>query len=346
MKTSKLNIYEIAQKAKVSIATISRAMNPETRGKVAVRTLEKIDRLVEKLGYTPSLAAKNLTQTSTKTIGVVFPYLPGIFYSNYYNHILASVSDYLYSTDYRFKLLLLKPEQPFWNNFDFKAGEGVDGLLITHWFKYFSDKSVLEKINVPSVVINDIDKSVHAQFVGSDQKAGGQIAAEHLFQLGHRRIGVIAGPDWSLDSKQRIQGFKSYLKIKGVVIQSNQVVKGDFLKEVAYNEVEKLIKKVPDLTAIFACNDQMAVGAIQRLKEMGKECPKDISVIGFDDEPVAVGFSPQLTTVHVPIFDIAKEAAALLLKYLSETNQKKRPKGCFFLPMKIIERQSTSHKRK
>ena len=98
----------MAKKAGVSVATISRAMNEETRKKVSQETLIKIDRLVERCKYTPSLAAKNLRKTSTKTIGVVFPYVNNIFYSSYYTNILSGVANYLIGTEYQFKLILLK----------------------------------------------------------------------------------------------------------------------------------------------------------------------------------------------------------------------------------------------
>ncbi|MCK5215542.1 MAG: LacI family DNA-binding transcriptional regulator [Candidatus Omnitrophica bacterium] len=340
MKTEKLNIYKIAQKVGVSIATISRAINPETRKRVASGTLKKIDKLIHKYGYTPNLAAKNLTLASTKTIGLVFPYLPGIFYSNYYNHILAGVSNCLYETGYQFKMLLLKEEKGKWDNYDFKAGERVDGLLITHWFKYFNDKSIIGKMNVPCVIINDIDKTIKAQFVGVDHYLGGQIAANHLYSSGHRRIAVLSGPDWSIDNKYRINGFRAFLKKKGIVIKSDLIVKADYLEHVAYGEIEKILKVDPKITAIFACNDQMAFGAIRRLKEIGISCPDDISVIGFDDEIEAAKFDPPLTTIRVPIYDLATEGTKLLVNYLQNNTSKKPFRGILTLPVQLVDRKS------
>lgn len=153
-KQKRLDIYDLAKNVGVSIATISRAINTQTRGKVATETLSRIDKAIKKYGYTPSLVAKQMGLSATKTIGVVFPYLPGIFYSNYYNHILAGVSDYLFNSEYQFKLLLLKDKTDHWNQHDFKAGEGIDGILLTHWFKFFTKSAVFQKLNIPCVIIN------------------------------------------------------------------------------------------------------------------------------------------------------------------------------------------------
>ncbi len=341
MKDKKFNIYEIARKANVSIATISRAINPETRAKVAPATLKKIDQLIKKYGYTPNLAAKHLSGNVTKTIGVVFPYLPGIFYSNYYNHILAAVSDYLFDTHYQFKMLLLKVAGDTWDKYDFKVGERVDGLLITHWFKFFSKKSILENMKIPCVVLNDVDRKIKTQFVGVDHYLGGQIAANHIYSLGHRRIAMLSGPDWSMDNQQRMKGFIAFLNKKGLRIKPDLIVKADYLEHMAYSKVETLLKIDPKITAIFACNDQMAFGAMSRLKELGIASPKDISVIGFDDEMDAAKFTPPLTTMHVPIYDIATRGTEILINHLQSKDAKKSLRGIEILPVRLVERKST-----
>ncbi len=339
-QTKKLNIYDVADKAGVSIATISRVINPATRNNVAPETLKKIDKLIQKYGYTPNVAAQHLSLTATKTIGVVFPYLPGIFYSNYYNHILAGVSEYLFDTDYQFKMVLLKVDQDRWNHYDFKAGDRVDGLLLTHWFFFFSNKSAIENMNIPCVVINDIDESIKTQFVGVDQYLGGRIAANHLYSMGHRRIAIISGPTWSLDNTQRTKGFKDFFKEKGIDIDKRLIVRGNYLEDVAYGEVEKIIKTDSKITAIFACNDQMAFGAIKKLKELGYSCPKDISVMGFDDEIDSAKYMPALTTIHVPIYDLAQEGTKLLINHLQSSAPQKPLRGELTLPTHLVERES------
>jgi len=337
MKSSKLTIKDMAKKAGVSVATISRAMEPHTRPKVAPHTLKRIDALIKKYGYTTNLAAKHLRQTVTKTIGIVFPYVPGIFYSEYYTHILAGVTEYLLETDYRFKMLLLK-EGSWWDDYNFQAGEGVDGLIIVHWFKIFSNQGALQRVDVPYVLINDFDPQIKAQFVAADQVLGGRLAAEYLYTNGHRQMAVLTGPAWSVDSRLRLEGFKGFLKEKGIVLAEDLVKEAGYLEHQAYESAMGLIKNEKRITAIFCCNDQMAFGVLRRLKDLGLECPKDISLLGYDDELRASLCTPSLTTIRVDIVHLAKEAARIILSNLKSIDNKEFT--TFLSQPTLIERQS------
>ena len=333
----KFTIKEMAQKAGVSVATISRALNAETRSKVATETLEKVDTLIQKHGYTPNLAAKILRQSATKTVGVILPYVKGVFYQSYYEHILSGIADALFHTEYQFKLLLLREEKMARDRYDFQAGERVDGLIITHWAKFFSHKKFLEKINIPCVVINDYDKNIKAQFVSGDHFSGGQKAAEYLYAQGHRRFGVLTGAVWSRDSQARLEGFKSFLEQRGVILNPENVINADYSEEAAFERVGELFKN--NLTAIFCCNDQMAWGVLKRLKKEGFSCPEDISIVGYDNDWRTALCAPPLTTIDVPIYELAKSATKLLIDHLQGQAEKPFVK-VHFLPVELVERKS------
>ncbi len=334
-----MNIYEIAKKAKVSIATISRAVNPDTRNKVSPRTLAKIDALVRRYQYAPDLAAKNLSNHTYKTIGVILPHREGIFFSDYYSSILSGVADFLLESDHFFKMIMLRRDTK-WDTHNFKATEGVDGLIITHWPNFFSTKFVLEKLGVPCVVINDPEKDVHVPFVSGANFLGGQLAAKHLYNNGHRKIAVITGPDWSGDSRLRVEGFCSFLKEAGLTLDPRFILCANYEEDTAGKVVETFLTKKLPVTAFFCCNDNMAFGTIKKIRAMGLDCPKDISVVGFDDDKRAEYFDPPLTTVHVPVYEIAKEATKNLLHRLKEKNNQKLFYGETLLPVSLIERQS------
>lgn len=335
-----MNIKEVAKKAGVSVATISRAMNAENRHKVAPKTLERIDKLVEKFAYTPNLAAKNLRQTRTRTVGVVMPYFWGIFFASYYRDIMAGVSDYLLKTDYNFKMLLLKEDKATWDRYDFRTGERVDGLVITNWPKFFSNKSVIEKINIPCVIINDYERSLKGLLVSGDHFKGGELAAECLYNHGHRKVAVVSGMAWSMDNQQRIEGFKSYFHNKGIEVEDDLVIHGEFQEKVAYEQIEKLWNRRKDFTAVFCCNDHMAFGVIRKLRELGTHCPDDISVIGYDDDSRCVMFDPPLTTVHVPMYNLARVGIQHLVAFLQENDPEKKFLGRILLPVHVVERIS------
>ena len=337
--TPKSTIYEIAEKAGVSIATISRAVNPETQHKVAPETLRKINTLVQKCCYTPNLAARHLSKTAYKTIGVLFPHHTGILVSDYYSQILSGVADHLLTSDYRMKMILLKPEKPKWDRYDFKNGEGVDGLILTYWRTFFSDRSVFERLRIPCVVINNVEEDIRARFAAGDHFQGGWMAAEYLYSHGHRNIAVLSGVYGARDAKVRLNGFRSYLKTKGVSLDSNSIFDVNFEEEKAYEFSKKLLLTRSNLTAIFCMNDPQAFGVLKRLREMGIPCPGRISVMGYDDDHRSEHTEPPLTTIRVPVYQLAKQAAQDLIQYLQDKNSINFFKPCL-LPVTLVERES------
>ncbi|MBF0531506.1 MAG: LacI family DNA-binding transcriptional regulator [Candidatus Omnitrophica bacterium] len=337
----KLNIRQLAKQAHVSVATISRVINPDTRHRVAGATRQRIDTLIQELGYTPHFAAKNLRKTSTKTIGIVFPYVENIFYSSYYAHILAGVSNYLLRTAYQFKLILLKQEKEKWANSDFYAGEGVDGLISTQWFRFFANREVINQMKIPCVIINDYEAGIKARFVCADNLAGGQMVAEHLLEKGHHCVACLAGPDWSRDSGERLEGFRGGLLKKGFRLGKDLIQTGDFDNEkITAGALDQLLSVRPRITAIFCCNDNMAIMVMNRLKEKKILCPQKISVVGFDDDWRSAGLRPALTTVRMPVYHLAQEAVRSLITHLESRVLLESFHCKTILPVQFVERKS------
>ncbi len=342
----KIRIKDIAQKAGVSPATVSRAINPETRSKVAPATLKKIDRIIAQYHYVPNLAAKSLRKSATKTIGVIFPGFTGIFNNSYYTRMISGLSDFILGTEYNFKILLLKENTQKWRNYDFRSAEGVDGLIVTHAPQFFPPERLAD-MDIPCALIDDLGDDSHSFYVCGDHFNGGQQAARYLYGLGHKQIAVFTGVDWSTDSQFRLQGFQSYLRQEvGIVIDSSKIIRGDYREDVAYQKAEQLIKIHPEITAIFCCNDEMALGAIRRLQELGISCPQDISVVGYDDNDRAVNFIPPLTTIRAPMYKMAQEAAKKLTGYLQAEGEIDPLQGHILFPVELIERSSAGSPRK
>ncbi len=335
-----MRIIDIAQEAGVSLMTVSRAINPQERRKVSPETLKIIDEIVKRSGFKPNTAARHLRKSATKIIGIIFPYYPGVFYSTYYSHILSGIADYLVNTEYQFKLILLKEQDSYWDNYDFSAGERVDGLIVTHWTQVFSKKSYLEKIDIPCVAINDFEKDLKIAIVYGDNYGGGQAAAKYLFDKGHKHVAIFNGPAWSKDAQQRIDGFQDFYNKIGIKIKSDLIVRADFSQQKAYELTAFLVQKNPEITAIFCCNDEMAYGAMQKLKEMKIDCPKQVSLIGFDNNLHSAYVRPSLTTINVPVYDLAVEAARSLIEHLQKPKSKNFISVSKILPTQLIERKS------
>lgn len=336
-----MTIWEFAKKAGVSIATISRAMNPQTRHQVSPATLERLEFLAKKYTYTPNPSAQHLRGSSFKTIGVLLPHLGGIFFSDYYAKVLAGVADALLTTDYRFKVILLKPKESKWDQHNFRVSESVDGLIVTHWPNFFSEASVLEKLKLPCVVINDPQRNIKAYFSTGDNRMGGHLAARYLQSKGHRRVAVFTGRTWSGDSRMRFRGFQATFKKLSPECRI-EVLQGDYQEKKAEELTEHLVKTRPDITAIFCCNDLMACGVLKKLKELDIRCPEDISVIGYDDDQRAQTSQPPLTTVRVPLYDLTKDATERLVKHLQNNGEKKVFFGERVFPVEIVERESVA----
>lgn len=343
-KSKRLTIYEVSKLAAVSTATVSRAMNAATRQHVAPQTLEKIDALVARLSYTPHAAARHLGGSSYRTIGVVLPHRPGVFFTPYYVQVLAGIADVLLETEYQFKLVMLKMGESRWDRYDFRAGEGIDGLIVTHWPKFFSEAKVLGRLRVPCIVINDPAPHSYAYFVAGDNVMGGRLAAHHFYERGHRDLAVITGPAWSADSRLRVHGFRSYLRTRDRRLNVT-VLHGDFQQETGRMLALELVREKPGVTGVFCCNDNMAVGVLNALRLARRTCPRDLSVIGYDDDPSTQTAQPPLTTVHVPLYDIAKEAARRLVRQLKGEGRAEALAGQTLLPVKLVERASVCVRR-
>lgn len=328
----------MAEKAGVSVATISRVLNPETRKDVAPKTLEKIDQMIEKHGYAPNIAAKNLRKTIFKTIGVIVPHHKGVFFSDYYIKILSGVSDALLDTDYKFKMVMLKVDKKKWDQYGFQYSESIDGMLVTHWPKFFSSKSFFQKLKIPCVVINDYESDIKAYFVVCDNEEGGRLAALTFYSAGHRQVMVFTGHEWSSDSQQRLNGFKKYYKQKGNPISSENIVCAHFQFNEAYEWVKQNWDPAKGITAIFCVNDGMAMGVLKGLREKGVRCPKDVSVIGFDNEPASAVQKPPLTTIEQPVYEMAEEGSRILLEILESRSRRKTEVKQF--QVQLVQRES------
>ncbi|MDP3920881.1 MAG: LacI family DNA-binding transcriptional regulator [Candidatus Omnitrophota bacterium] len=339
MEKTKNDIRELAAKAGVSIATISRVLNPETRHKVAPQTLKKIDALVKKCHYTPNLAAQNLRKTAYQAIGVVFPHHTGILLSEYYSQIISGVADALLDTEFRLKMILMKPEKPRWDHYNIKDGEGVDGVILTYWRTIFSGGQVFNRFTIPSVIINNVEEDIKARFVAGDHFSGGRMAAKYLYDHGHRRIATLYGIPYSPDIRERFRGFKTYLEEKGITVDDDSIFKVDFDEQRAYEITDDLLARKPEFTAVFCMNDIQALGILRRLRERGVDCPGRLSVMGYDDDMRTEHSSPPLTTVQAPVYDLAKKAATDLIEQIRHKKDAGFCKPCYS-PVSIVERGS------
>ncbi len=312
--------------AGVSKSTVSRAINGS--GYVSSELREKILRIVRENDYVPDSKAINLSKKKTMTIGLVLPSTSGPFYGE----VIRGVEEVLAARKYFTLLTTLDSAKE-----TSKARERyitilrekrTDGIII---FDPEADEETLKnvfKLKIPCVYMGRELSYDIFDTVLVDNFDGSSAMMEHLLKdHGYGRIAFITGPENSDDSTQRLKGYLYALKTNGMPVDKELVCTGDFTMESGKKLFEKLVKLKAE--AVFAANDEMALGVIEEMKKHGMVPGKDMAVVGFDDAMWSKFIQPALTTVHQPMYSIGKLAAKIVLDRLDTTEGSRDP-------MKII----------
>lgn len=312
MKRSNVTIYSVAAEAGVSIATVSRALNGGSAA-VAPGTAERVYRACEKLRYVPDRVAAGLKGKRTATLGFVVPDLGNPFFaqiaaglehglSGLGMSLLLGASDGSTAREAEVCRRLLERR--------------VDAIVVAP----VGDPShmhLLVEWDLPTVLVDTEQvRMKHFDCVTADHRGGARAAVEHLLSLGHRDIGVIAGPERDVSSALRVAGAVAAAEDHGTSIALHRVRHGDFSVQGGYEACEALLAD-RELSALFTCNNLMTIGALRALKQRQVSIPAEMAVVGFDDEPWCTLIEPALTTVAQPAREIGLEAAAMLRRRLA-----------------------------
>ena len=324
-----INIKDVAKSAGVSIATVSRVMN----GLPTVKKENKarVQAAVKKLKFRPNVSAQRLASKSNNAIGLVIPRYSDIFHSFYALQILQGVG----AGVERLKLDLLLH---ITNGETFLNTSALEGVIFSDIIGNEEQVDNVLKIDIPCVIMNYLTKDLPVSCVSIDNFNAAIKAVEYLTKLGHTKIATITGELKSQVAIDRLDGYLRGLEKKKIEKKKNFIKYGNFGRDSAIRATKELIKMKTPPTAIFAASDEMAVGAIQVLVESGVNEPEDISVIGFDDNQLALNFSPiALTTIRQPLHKMAVTATETLHKII--TGKLKGNKR-ITLPCELIERSS------
>jgi LacI family transcriptional regulator len=329
---------DVARVADVSIATVSHVING-TRF-VSPERVDRVHAAMRELDYTPDATARSLRVGRTDTIGLVIPDNSNPFFAELARWIEDAGFEAGYTT-----ILANSNERPYRERryITTLLSKRVDGLIITPTAESDNEALVasLSRARIP-IVVMDRDVTIPmADVVLYDDAAGSGEVARHLLELGHTKFACIAGPPGV--PAERLEGFRSALREAGVTLDDDAIVAGDFHFAGGREATAKLMVTGKPFTALFAANDMMAAGAIRELTERGLSVPHDVSVIGFDDAPIAEMISPPLTTVRQPLQAMADIAVSLLLARVSNTAGKERTRRV--LQTSLVVRDSTAPPR-
>lgn len=335
----KSTIKDVAKKAGVSIATVSFVINDSKR--ISAETKNRVLKTIKLFNYHPSKSARNLVSGKTGNIGFILTDDHFLRTEPFYTRIFLGTEFEARSEGYYILLTSIRPD---FNKNDqlprFILNKSVDGLIIAGKIPH----NLIERIsahNLPTVFVDYIPPSNNHSQVLIDNIQGGLLATNHLINLGHKNIAFIGGDIEHPSLSDRLCGYKQALENAKISIKNSLIVTDAKYpdRQNGFNSAKKIFSKNKNVTAVFACNDAMAIGVLNYLKNNGYKVPQDVSLIGFDDVEADLMLSPPLTTIRVPKIEMGVEALKLLVNTLK--NKKSLSKK-ILMPVELIVRESTS----
>jgi DNA-binding LacI/PurR family transcriptional regulator len=326
---------DVAQRARVSVSTVSHVLNG-TR-KVAEATRGDVLAAVKELSYRPNLLAKGLKTRRTYTIGLLIPDIQNSFFT----FVVRGVEDVALSRGYH--LFLCNTDEDPGREDEYiaeLAKKRVDGLMVAPSARRESHVERLRDEGVPFVFVDRDVQGVDADVVSVDNRAGMRLIAEHFVGLGHRRIGMVSGPLDKASGYERHLGLRDALADLGVELEDSLVRFGDFRTASGREGARELLGLPSPPTALVTANNQMTLGALLTINEMDLGVPGEVSVVGFDDPEWASLTDPPLTTLAQPTYEMGVRAAKLLLDRIEAGPGAESRK--VLLEPRLIARESTA----
>ncbi len=320
-------IFDVAEKAHVSVITVSRLLNnPEI---VSSNTAKKIIRAMEELNYQPSQIARSLVKKRTNTIGVIMPNIKNTFFNSWYRFIED------YANSHGFNLLLCNTDNDPTKEMKYIKlfqSQRVDGILIVPGSKKSVEYLIKSKMNF--ILTDRLFKDLKTNFVTNDHYQGAFEATEYLIKLGHKKIAVLKGPGILFPDVERYAGYKDAMEKYGIKIDESLIIDTQFKEELAAVAAEELMTRKEKPTAIFPFNSLTTIGAIKSILDLGFKIPEDISLLSYDEIAGYEIFRPKITHISQPVSLIGRDSMLALIELIKNPNSTKKIK--IYLKPKLV----------
>jgi LacI family transcriptional regulator len=310
-----VKLKDIAQATGKSITTVSRALNDYDD--VSAETKSLVMRVAKELGYTPNTWAQRLQKQHTETIGLIIPTFGPRFSDPFFSELLAGIGNRAAQLGYDMLVSTRSPGEE--ERAAYQAaidGRRVDGFVLVRTRRQDERISVLQESDFPFVAFGRAEEKLNFPFVDEDGTYGMKLVVEHLVSLGHKRIACLAPPPELMFAHYRLQGFREGLAEAGLQANDSLILIGNLTQRGGYEQAGKLLDLPTPPTAIAACNDLMAFGAMSAAQERGLVVGKDIAITGFDDIPMSEYAHPSLTTLHQPLYQIGGMVCEMLIQLI------------------------------
>ncbi|GAA2596639.1 MULTISPECIES: LacI family DNA-binding transcriptional regulator [Streptomyces] len=339
-------LEDVAREAGVSRATVSRVVNGVRNVDPAIQDL--VRRAIERTGYAPNQAARQLVTRRTTTVALVVSgagdasdseqnaFATRVFADPFFGRVVGGVVGHLRPRGMHPVLMFAETPEARQEVVAYLRQGGADGALVVSTHPDDPLPALLAGAGLPAVLFARPGRPVPLSHVDLDHRAGGRLAAEHLLERGCRRMATVAGPLAVAASQERLAGFRDTLARHGHPYVP--VAEGGFTVDSGMAAMTSLLAEHPDTDGVFTANDLMAQGAVQVLRDHGRRVPQDVAVVGFDDSSVAVTCRPRLTTVRQPVEEMAATMARLLDEHITGTRTE--PASAVFDP-ELVVRDST-----
>jgi LacI family transcriptional regulator len=311
-----VTLKDLAAKLDLSITTVSRAL--AGYGDVAEATRQRVIQAAEEMGYTPDATARRLQKGRTDTIGFVIPTQGPRFSDPFFSELLAGIGNE--AARHNFDLLVStrppdsEEEQAAYRRM--AEGRLVDGLLVVRTRVRDNRIAYLSELGFPFVAFGRSDLDLDFCYVDENGFRGMELAGQHLIDLGHRRLAYISAPSNLMFCSDRRSGLAAALERNGLSLPTEYVIVSDLTQRGGFQALNELVELSPCPTAVIACNDLMALGAISAAQKRGLVVGRDIAITGFDDIPLAEHSHPPLTTMRQPIYDIGRRICDMLIRVI------------------------------
>jgi len=332
-------LKDVAKAAGVHLSTVSRALNPRTEHLLTPQVVAQIRAISRTLDYRPNAAAHSLRTNRTRTIGVVVPDITNPVFPP----IIRGIEDALAKRGYLAILantdghLAQEAEIA-----DILRARGVDGLILASVEREDKAVSRLTAEGLPIVTVNRRVDDPGVSSVVNDEDAGILDVLRHLVSLGHKRIANVAGPQAMSTGIDRLRAFERHRRaLKLDADPDLVVVAAGFNEEEGDAKTEELLERKKKFTALVAANDRLAIGAVAALRRSGRDCPRDVSVTGYNDMPLVDRLSPALTTVRIQQYEVGFDAAGMLVDLIEMPAERREPRHLVH-PVALVVRESTS----
>ena len=328
-------IKDVAKMAGVSTTTVSHVIN-KTRF-VAKETEEAVMQAIKSLKYSPSAVARSLKVNTTKSIGMIVTTSE----SPYFAEIIHAVEDHCYRQGYSLFLCNTQNDpEKIKNHVEMLTKKRVDGLLVmcSEYTQHSLD--VLSGFSSVPMVVMDWGPNADTDIIEDNSFNGGYIATKHLIDCGHKAIGLIAGELDKTTARTRYEGFVKAMNEANLPIHENWIMEGFFEPEDGYECMNRILVQDNLPTAVFCCNDVMALGAISAITEKGLRVPDDISIIGYDNIHSSRFYAPPLTTIHQSKSRLGAQAVNLLFERIANKDNENHEKHRIAIHPELVLRKS------